>query len=413
MENIDTRLSVFGELTRRPRPNIVPTYLNPCDQSLHWKVLQNGSVSNDTAHWLSGRSYHQSIKMRMEGSGTVTTIKTILPQVQDLSKTHMMIRFRILQGSDKSSAESIKAIKFYVITNNSNYGYWRIYRKQSTWKTDGWMTASFPSKFYSGRGTVNWASISEMNIRVESFSQSATPSVIFDNIMFFREPSHAYYAMTFDDGVSSYDDITGAYEAAAYLASYGLRATFYIIPHYIESGYSKYLTISQLKDMQEMGHLIASHTYSHPVADWSTNMTDEEMADELVRCIAWLCEKGFSAGARLLAVPGGRWKPSDVNLYTRYLHGFRNSYSPGGPNLMTLYDPTRAYCAAWDNADTADTALEDLQTYKGICVTGWHYFGGKHETYSKWQSHVDKLASAQNTGKVQVVTTADLLNALN
>lgn len=63
--------------------------------------------------------------------------------------------------------------------------------------------------------------------------------------------------LTFDDGGSSfYDPISGL------LDKYGLKGIFFISTKFIEK--PGFLTIEQIKDIYHRGHIIGSHSHSHP-----------------------------------------------------------------------------------------------------------------------------------------------------
>lgn len=76
---------------------------------------------------------------------------------------------------------------------------------------------------------------------------------------------------TFDDGgVSFYT------KAAPILEKYGLRGVFFISTKYINS--PGFLSENQMKELAERGHIIGSHSHTHP--EIFTKLPEEEIRDE-------------------------------------------------------------------------------------------------------------------------------------
>ena len=92
----------------------------------------------------------------------------------------------------------------------------------------------------------------------------------------WKNPQEKTLVLTYDDGPGQTpgdDDSPGprTRELAQYLNSMGIRATFFVIGIHAES----HLDI--LKDLCELGHLIANHTYSHPATPpprWESEEAD-------------------------------------------------------------------------------------------------------------------------------------------
>lgn len=75
---------------------------------------------------------------------------------------------------------------------------------------------------------------------------------------------------TFDDGGISFLTL-----AAPILEKYGLKGTFFISTHYLNT--PLFLSSEQLQELVERGHRIGAHSHTHPVL---TNLSESEIADE-------------------------------------------------------------------------------------------------------------------------------------
>lgn len=76
---------------------------------------------------------------------------------------------------------------------------------------------------------------------------------------------------TFDDGGVSFLTV-----AAPILEKYGFRGKFYIATGYI--GSNGFLDAEQIKELQERGHIVGSHSHSHP--ERMSAMPQNEIIDE-------------------------------------------------------------------------------------------------------------------------------------
>lgn len=78
------------------------------------------------------------------------------------------------------------------------------------------------------------------------------------------EPDKKFAVVTFDDGRA------GCYDhALPILKEFGISATFYICPHFVEGlappheAYSKFMTWDQIRELTELGHEVGSHSLTH------------------------------------------------------------------------------------------------------------------------------------------------------
>ena len=100
--------------------------------------------------------------------------------------------------------------------------------------------------------------------------------------------------ITFDDGGES------AVEAAASLETFGWRGHFFVTAGRI--GSRGFLSRAEIYDLHKRGHVIGSHSYSHPVR--MSRCTPDQLLQEWTRSVALLSEI-VGERIRVASVPGG------------------------------------------------------------------------------------------------------------
>jgi len=114
-----------------------------------------------------------------------------------------------------------------------------------------------------------------------------------------RRRSHALPALTFDDGGAS------AMRGADILERHGLRGYFFVTVNYVDS--PGFLTGPELRELHKRGHVIGSHSCSHPLRMAHCPYT--QLLDEWTRSRAALVD---TLGDNVIAasVPGGDFAPA-------------------------------------------------------------------------------------------------------
>jgi peptidoglycan/xylan/chitin deacetylase (PgdA/CDA1 family) len=103
--------------------------------------------------------------------------------------------------------------------------------------------------------------------------------------------------ITFDDGERSQ-----YLNAAPLLAEHGISATYFVTPGLLGTA-AKFLGWDELKALQNSGHAIQSHGWSHK---FLTFCSDAELAHELLAS-RQLLEDKLGDLVEEISVPGGRW----------------------------------------------------------------------------------------------------------
>lgn len=100
---------------------------------------------------------------------------------------------------------------------------------------------------------------------------------------------------TFDDGGSSFYTII-----APILEKYGFKGIFFIATKYIDS--AKFLTNEQIKELAAKGHIVASHSHSHPeniaLLDYSAIINEWKISCDIL-------SKIIGSRVRIASIPNG------------------------------------------------------------------------------------------------------------
>jgi len=112
-----------------------------------------------------------------------------------------------------------------------------------------------------------------------------------------QEPSQFHAEITFDDGEQSQ-----YHHAIPLLAEHGIKATYFVTPGLIATA-PKFLSWSQLKELQNAGHSVQSHGWSHK---FLTTCNKDELEREL-KASKRALEGKLGCAVEEISVPGGRW----------------------------------------------------------------------------------------------------------
>src|SRR5437588_17485 len=146
-----------------------------------------------------------------------------------------------------------------------------VFRAASCWKIWERLNRSF-GRFTKGKPQP-WT------LRGESRSRGASPP----------------WLLTFDDGgVSAYTCIAGMLE------EFGWRGHFFVTANYV--GSPSFLSGAQIKELHRRGHVIGSHSASHP--ERMSHCSPEEMLREWAESVARLSDI-VGERVRVASVPGG------------------------------------------------------------------------------------------------------------
>ena len=137
----------------------------------------------------------------------------------------------------------------------------------------------------------------QMKFLVDSGCITITPDELYAGLNGEIELPPKPVLITFDDGYL--DNYTNAFPI---LKKYGLKATIFIIPA-LTGVYPNYMTWEQLKEMEQSGITIESHTLTHPKLE---ELPDDEIRTELLDSKTML-EENLGHPIEFLAYPTGTY----------------------------------------------------------------------------------------------------------
>ena len=181
----------------------------------------------------------------------------------------------------------------------------------------------------------------------------------------------------------------------------GIKATFATRVDGQENKASNMMSYSQLKQLQDEGHEIASHTFSHTNLTTVTKTVAEEQlkkSKELLEANGIVCDGIY--------YPNGVYTTETLELARKYYkHGVATWTSKNGVDLKTNYAPIDLYAitrTSYGNMNTAfngDKAIADFETSLAtpswfvICIHGAEFRDTTHgnsslEGLTKFIDHV-------------------------
>ena len=239
-------------------------------------------------------------------------------------------------------------------------------------------------------------------------SAELTPTVIVDSLRFVPALPKATYFLTFDDTPDTDLLVT------AYLNSKGLKGTFFCSPSLVGTGAK--LTLSELTTMQQQGHLIGNHSWTHEfllVDDMSTG----EAIESIIKATDWLNDNGFTKGARIWAVPGGTsqtfgWA-NDWKSLKPYCDLLRHTGASATPRSFIDYGDL--FTSRFDDPAGSENFLDQAYLDNGsLVILGFHSndaavtSGG--ELTQAFKDFIDLLASKVASGEAEVKTMDEIVS---
>lgn len=403
-------INMLSSVASRPvQPQIIPVYIDCFDDSNEWGDLYGLVLSDVTEYegekaYLCGNKNFSSILVTHEPDSTDYNYGRMhkdFTKPKDFSGCHFAFRVKVIEGQGADSWQNIQQLSLGFIDVN---GKTALFRSTRYW---GWQeTRKTQTDFHEGDSTIDWSHIKQIEISFFAKKDSA-PKIILDRLVMFRclRTSDALFdnpivINTFDDGCLS------QYDAAAYLSGKCMFGTFYVIGNRVEYGFSEKLTLTQLKDMQWAGHLIANHTWSHPMPFSDLSLT--EQVEEIINMQRWLFMNGFGKGARLCCTPGGYLDPQLDEALSPYVDQIREVTGGYGSCRNPIIEPTRMRMSANTPLGMIDQIEKALAADEppSIVVYVGHEMTDNMEDFI---SYIDYLESKRNSGKIDVCTSADIL----
>ena len=407
VDTYSNRALFGGACNLPPQEKYVVAQTELCDAAGDWTPVYC-TASADTTYFISSAAAtQQSVKMTAAGDGVHTTMNItkdragINCQVAS-ADPFIRIRFYIHEGSGASSYTQINNIRlqFSWSTGWTNWSYVELCPTEPY--RPGWYTCVINPKMWEEHltGSIDWTALHNIRFKFDTDVNTNTPAITLDQIQFIARPSKAKIAVTFDDGLD--DD----YLYAAYMASKGMCGTFYVITSVI--GSANRLTLSQARQMQQAGHLVANHSHTHKFLV-TGGITVAALVEDARKASEWLVNNGFAEGARIYSQPGGsaNWNESlYYELLGKYVDQIRTTFFLGMEPGPPIENARLVWTADFDDPTTFSTLVTNAATDSCVYVFGFH---SSSTPLADFKTFIDNLATARDAGTVEVVTMAELL----
>lgn len=382
----------------------------PLDDWGPWKYER----TYDTEHCrCAASSTRRSMELyRLAGNPyAFTELDTPWSPAKDLSNTLIGARFYIHDGTGTAAPSNITVIKLRIGNSDLSNSVEIDLRPgdETPYKAGWWEITTGPSRTVTVYGGgCNWSAVEQIRIFIGFTDNTVTTSVTFDEIWFFDKLSTGRYVLVFDDGKTSVFDL------GQYLAAKGIPASFAVIPNLV--GTAGFMTLTQLKELQAMGHLIVNH--GHRYLNPSTT-TLAEFIDDIVEATDWMVNNGFGMGSRLFVNPGGTvWWSSKAEYLDTYVLGkyVDQVRLTSMINPITHWNTRKVFCSTYDLvADDgarrgASTALTRAKNDGAVAVCLFHNDATEDYTQSELESHFDDIETERVAGDIIPITLLDLLS---
>jgi peptidoglycan/xylan/chitin deacetylase (PgdA/CDA1 family) len=389
---------------------ITPVYIDCFDDSSEWTGLDGLTIEDVSEYggekaYLCGDKYFSAIlmtKLPASGSYNYSHMMKEFSQPRDFFECSIACRLKMPEGDGPSDISNIYKVVLRFIDESGIVADCTL----SAGTGPGWKEAIVPqAEFEGGSGEIDWSKIARIAI-VLFTKANATPHVILDRLMLFKDtvevtpPTTPIVINTFDDGLRS------QYDAAAYLSGKGMTGTFYIIGRPIDEEWPTCLTLNSLMDMKYAGHLIANHTWEHLMP--FDGLTLEEQTEQITTMYRWMCLHGFGDGARILGTPANAWNPQMNTYLSPYYDHVRQVLSGGGLYRNPLYDKRHSRVTA-TNPMEAMTQVQKAIEDKNCSVVVYMGHDMSNEAFEEFKVYADYLYEEMQARQIRVCSPAGLL----
>lgn len=289
--------------------------------------------------------------IRFEGNNTVKLTSTggedafvlyNLGERKDLSDHDYVDIYLHIDSILNLGATQIDLMKSPSLSNK--FSFYLIQPRLRAVQENGWRYLRIPKKDFVEEGDISWSEINY--VRVVTRSSSGTVNVNVGKIDYTKVEKGAIY-MFFDDGTS------GQYENAfRIMEKYGLRGTINVVTSWV--GNDNFVTWSQLREMEQAGWVVCSHTHTHQRL-W--NMSDEEVRYECETSSRMLFDRGFYFGSKCMVAPFGAYSARVDRVAREYFAIVRsNAYdNRNNPSMEHIHShPRHQYYISPHNTDDLD-----------------------------------------------------------
>lgn len=336
-ETIDDSLFKLAASKSNWNPNYrkwIPTFRETYGDLTKWTpITSTCAIEDDTVNYaIAGADYGGSAWVQTTGKAmklTKTTtaakdgkIDCTLAAPVDLSNCHGLLRYYVHEGTGSTSCTSLYGLYIWLWDATGKYAYWADTGISGTGARifPGWRT--FPMRMLEYNQVQDGFDITTVSkighwLQVYAGQEAATPSITLDSLEFFPKIQPPIpYCVTFDGGYRLQKD------ALAYLSARGIRANVFPAPDLIGSAEGVYMTVDDLQQAQNMGHIINFHERRTKPTGWFT-LTETQKQESLKQSLTWLGRNGFTQASGFAPLETQWWNDRDItgslNPYLQYV----------------------------------------------------------------------------------------------
>lgn len=283
-----TTNSTTTERTTTTQPVAETTVLDDFESLSKWNV-ESGRVVADTETAYSGS---QSARLERK-NGPVRLSRSF---DLDMSTGNLSMAFKM-----QSSGNAIARIYLHAPDEENRLMLGEGVRQENS---GNWFRLDAGAR--SVDGLPDMEKVRTVEIEIQGGGSDTTFWV--DDLRRTPSPEKGYALLFFDDGLESAHTV-----GSKVLSKYDMPATVSTVTSKV--GDDGYLTVDQMKDLQQQNWEMASHTHSSVNLQNISRLTAEQ---EIVNAKEWLVDHGFETGARWLVYPYGNFTDSVADFAREY-----------------------------------------------------------------------------------------------
>lgn len=283
----------------------------------------------------------------------------------------------------------------------------------------------------NGQVRANFNGIDRHRIQINVLDEETEASVTWDRMSSVRAPSAGKYIAMRDD-----DTYESAFDRAKVMAHMGIPVSF--ATHGAIANTDGYMSVDQLKELEDMGHLVVNHGWNKFQGDATSgdflnlfDLDEDGIREHLLKNADWMYANGFEDGALIWVVHQGRLKRSHKEVardlgfkMVSNVSSFRINSEVAEPynfiqpaDGITWHGLSVANPTAWDRFDLGNATTEVMRP-GDVCIPFGHGLdilldvGNGNSSYSLAQVEQMLAAAADTThgDAAKFVTLADLAN---
>lgn len=413
-----TKQRIWAESSRLPPKRLLtPSSVIVPSEVGDWTASAPLDISSDTDYYKATGVTAGSIKMKPNGTNTDSILyrSDLTPGDHD-ADTSVSLWYYVHEGTaggvDDCQEISTLKIQFGIEAMEGYQTHELISAANPDPRVPGWHYLEITSSMWGTASGANfaWADVEVIRWYLTTTAAAKRPEITVGPVRIFPKRTKGIVCFNIDDGLVT------QMPYMAYLAGLGISATLYVTPN--KAGTGSYMTASQMRDVRDMGHLVANHSWNH---ENLSGLADAEKIVTVVKAGRWLCDEGMPEGARIFAVPGGSgqitaglWNLLRPHLDqcrgTSYLSQEGAATAAGYTNYVGADSLYRTFNSCSDNAGSDGNSEADM--IDRAIADGTIISPLRHEVWTDFKTNADTVATAVAAGTLETMTMADLLGAI-